>query len=104
MGNDVDVASILILQRCAVIEPDALTEAIVNRNLEMVKVLLENDADVHAETDFGGPHPIYEYCARVLQTLETYHESFGTAHSLYELEKMREINKLVMDKKEKTTI
>ena len=68
---------------------------------------LENDADVHAETDYGGgerPQPIYEFCAQRLQTFETGHERDGTDYSLSNLEKMREINRLVMDKKEKKNI
>ena len=67
---------------------------------------LENDADVHAETRLeGGPKPIYEFCAQQLQEIETGHKRNGTGYfSLNNLEKMREINKLVMDKKEKTTI
>merc|ERR1712098_876680 len=44
--NDVAVASVL-LRRGAVIETDALAIAILGRNPEMVKILLENGADVH---------------------------------------------------------
>ena len=66
---------------------------------------LENGADVHAETRRGGgPQPIHEFRAQRLQFFETEHERDGTARSLAKLEKMREINKLVMDKKEKTNI
>merc|ERR1712098_394157 len=68
--NDVDVASAL-LQRGAVIEPNALVNAIADLNPEMVKILLENDADVHAETNYWGrPMPIHEYCAQKLQRFE----------------------------------
>ena len=66
---------------------------------------LENGADVHAETRFwGGPKPIHEWCAQRLQEFETEYER-GTGYCrLDNLEKMREINKLVMDKKQKTTV
>ena len=93
---------------------------------------LENGADVHAETDYWGggrPQPIYEFCAQRLQEFETEHER-GNAHHLNrfmsfvrcvcknlkrntntdyslpvsDLEKMRIINKLVMDKKKKRNI
>merc|ERR1712098_935121 len=101
-GNDVDAASIL-LQRGAVIEPNALAEAIWNLNPEMMKFLLENGADVHAETDLGGrPMPIYEFCAQGLQRVETRYERGTVYYSLSDLQKLRVINKLVMDKKEKT--
>jgi len=98
--KDIDIVSIL-LQRGAVIEPDALEKAIVDFNLEMVRILLENGADVRAEIDCYEvrPKPIYEYCAQRLQRLEGY-----GCYSLENLEKMREINKLVMDQKEKTII
>jgi len=100
--NDVD-ASRALLQRGAVIEPEALAETIAELDLEMVKILLENGADVHAETRYGGgPMPIYEFCAQELQDFETGYER--GYYSLDEVEKMREINKLVMDKKEKTNI
>merc|ERR1712098_62673 len=96
--NDVDAASIL-LQRGAVIEPDALARAIFHIYPEMVKILLENGADVHAETDLGGrPQPIHEYCAQRLQFIET------RRFTKDNLERMREISKLMMDKKEKTNI
>merc|ERR1712098_100809 len=100
--NDVDAASVL-LQRGAVIETGALATAIVNVYPEMVKILLENGADVHAETDWGvRPQPIHELCAQKLQIFETEHERDGTGYfSLDKVEKMREINKLVMDQKEK---
>jgi len=67
--------------------------------------LLENGADVHAETDYWGGEtmPIHEFCAQELQRFETEYER-GTGYSLDKMEKLREINKLVMDKKEKTTI
>merc|ERR1712058_111048 len=69
--NDVDAASIL-LQRDAVIEPKALAEAIFHLYLKMAKILLENGADVHAETVFGGRTiPIYEFCAQLLQDIES---------------------------------
>merc|ERR1712098_626156 len=84
----------------AVIETDALADAIYDRNPEMVKILLKNGADVHAETHYEGrTMPIHEFCAQELQEIETEHERLGTARSLDNLEKMREINKLVMDKK-----
>jgi len=102
LNNDVDVASIL-LQRGAVIEPAVLAGAIRSLYPEMVKIFLENGADVHAETLYlGVPMPIHEYCALKSQRVETkYDEGY---YSLDKVEKMREINKLVMDKKEKTTI
>merc|ERR1712098_166308 len=100
--NDVDVASAL-LRRGAVIEPSALASAIRNLDLEIVKILLENGADVHAETLYLGVlMPIHELWAHLLQEFET--EYKRGCYSLDKLEKMREINKLVMDKKEKTTI
>merc|ERR1712098_573104 len=103
--GDVDAASIL-LRRGAVIDPDALATAILELNSEMVKIFLENGADVHAETRRGGrPQPIHELCAQRLQEFETLHERDGTGYySLDKLEKMRVINKLVMDKKEKHLI
>jgi len=102
--NDVDAARIL-LRRGAVMEPEALADAIWYRNPEMVKILLENGADVHAETHWEDiPMPIHEFCAQGLQRVETQYERIGTAPSLNNLEKLREINKLVMDQKEKTTI
>merc|ERR1712098_984208 len=98
-----DVASTL-LRRGAVIETDAFADAIWHLYPEMVKILLENGADVHAEIDWRGKTmPIHELCAHRLQEFETEYER-GTARSLDNLEKMREINKLVMDKKAKTTI
>merc|ERR1712098_325475 len=102
--NDVEAASAL-LRRGAVIEPDALARAIWYLYPAMVKILLENGADVHAETRFWGgePMPIHELCAQGLQRVETEYER-GTARRLDNLEKLREINKLVMDKKEKTDI
>ena len=64
----------------------------------------ENGADVHAETDYwGGPGPIHEICAQRLQEFETEYER-GTGFSINRLEKLRNINKLVMDKKKKTNI
>merc|ERR1712098_544141 len=99
--NDVDAASTL-LRRGAVIEPEALADGIRNLDPEMVKILLENGADVHAETHWEDkPMPIHEFCAQGLQRVETEYER-DTAHSLDNLKKLREINKLVMDKKEKT--
>merc|ERR1712098_591693 len=100
--NDVDVANILLL-RDAVIEPHALANAIFDLQLEMVKILLKNGADVHTETSLiGKPMPIHEFCAQRLQMVETvHHEGY---YSLDNLEKMKEINKLVMDQKEKTNI
>merc|ERR1712098_277614 len=98
MHNDVDAASVL-LQRGAVIEPEALAIAIFYRKPERVKILLENGADVHAETYYWGgiPQPIHEFCAQRLQTFETGYERDGTGYfNLDELEKMREINKFVM--------
>ena len=66
---------------------------------------LENGADVHAETDYwGGPQPMYEFCAQKLQRFETEYKRETGYYTLDKLEKLREINKLVMDKKEKTTI
>ena len=66
---------------------------------------LENDADVHAETDYGGETmPIHELCAQKLQRFETEYERETGWFSLDEVEKMREINKFVMDKKEKKNI
>merc|ERR1712098_337791 len=100
LGNDVDAASIL-LQRGAVIDPDALALAIYDPNPEMVKIFLENGADVHAETDLGGRQPIHEFCAQHLQTFETEYKRGNTAYSVDKVEKMKEINKLVMYKKEK---
>merc|ERR1712098_397681 len=101
LWNDFDVASVL-LRRGAVIEPDALARAIFDRKPETVKFLLENGADVHAEIGWGGrpgeTMPIHEYCAQDLQKFETGHERGW--YSLKTLEEMREINKLVMDKKE----
>merc|ERR1712098_544750 len=71
MKDDVDAAKILF-QRGAVIETKALERPIRNLDPEMVKILLENGADVHAETDLGGrPMPIHELCAQKLQTFET---------------------------------
>merc|ERR1712098_444899 len=68
--NDVDAASAL-LQRGAVIETEALAETIDLLYSEMVKIFLENGADVHAETDYGeGPQPIHEFCAQKLQSYE----------------------------------
>merc|ERR1712098_7860 len=88
----------------AVIETDALADAIYDRNPEMVKILLENGADVHAETHYEGrTMPIHEYGAQKLQTFETGYERGNTFYSLDKQEKLRKINKLVMDKKEKTT-
>merc|ERR1712098_649536 len=102
--NDVDAASVL-LQRSAVIEPVALAFSIDRLYLEMVKILLENGADVHAETDLGGrPQPIHKFCAQQLKEIETGHERGNAFYSSSDLEKLREINKLVMDQKEKTTI
>merc|ERR1712098_555058 len=103
--NDVDAASAL-LRRGAVIEPNTLAEAIFDLNPEMVKIFLENGADVHAETDYYGrvPMPIHELYAQKLQIFETEYERRNTAHSLDKVEKMREINKFVMDKKEKKNI
>merc|ERR1712058_189037 len=102
LNNDADVAKVL-LRRGAVTE--ALATAIVNLNPEMVRILLGNGADVHAETDLGGgPQPIHEYCSQKLQEVETGHERGNAFYSLSDLEKMRDINKLVMDQKEKTTI
>merc|ERR1712098_75010 len=69
LNNDVDVASIL-LQRGAVIESAALAGAIRSLYPEMVKILLENGADVHAET-LGGRPQIHELCAQHLQIFET---------------------------------
>ena len=61
---------------------------------------LENGADVHAETRYGGgPMPIYEFCAQKLQRCETEYERETGWYSLSDLEKMREVNKLVMDQK-----
>jgi len=97
--NDVDVGNIL-LQRGAGNEPRALASAIANLRLELVKILLENGADVHAESGWG--EPIHEYCALCLQMFEKEHDEGYT--SLYDLNRMKGINKLVMDKKEKTTI
>merc|ERR1712098_730224 len=99
--NDVDVASTL-LRRRAVIGPLALAYAVSRCNPEMVKILLENGADVHAETIYSGvPMPIHECCAQRLQYFETEYKRGNTAYSLYEVEKLKEINKLVMDKKRK---
>jgi len=99
--NDVDVASML-LQRGAVNETDVLEEAIFDCNVEIVTILLESGADVHAEVDFGGgPTPIYEWCA---QYLLFYEEENANYSSVHELERLKKINKLVMEKKEKTTI
>merc|ERR1712098_691112 len=96
--NDVDVASML-LQRGAVNETDVLEEAIFDCNVEIVTILLESGADVHAEVDFGGgPTPIYEWCA---QYLLFYEEENANYSSVHELERLKKINKLVMEKKEK---
>lgn len=104
LRNDVDAASIL-LKRDAVIEPIALASAIRDLKPEMLNILLKNGADVHAETDWGEvPMPIHEFCAQHLQIFEAFHERDGTARSLDKLERIREINKLVMDQKEKTNI
>merc|ERR1712098_609584 len=95
--NDVDVASML-LQRGAVNETDVLEEAIFDCNVEIVTILLESGADVHAEVDFGGgPTPIYEWCAQYLQ----FEEENANYSSVHELERLKKINKLVMEKKKK---
>merc|ERR1712098_865558 len=101
--NDVDAASAL-LRRGAVIEPRALANTIWDPNPEMVKILLENGADVHAEYRWGGPQPIYEFCAQQLQEFETEYERRNFYFSLDKVEKLRVVNKLVMDKKEKKNI
>merc|ERR1712098_581754 len=102
--NDVDAASIL-LRRGAVIEPDALARAITYLSLEMVKILVKNGADVHAETDLGRrPQPIHEFCAQELQAYETEYKRGIGYFSFSDLEKMREVNKFVMDQKEKKNI
>merc|ERR1712098_425853 len=99
--NDVDAASAL-LRRGAVIEPDALARAIWYLYPAMVKILLENGADVHVETDFGRrPQPIHEFCAQELQAYETEYKRGIGYFSFSDLEKMREVNKFVMDQKEK---
>merc|ERR1712098_241043 len=103
-SNDVDAASVL-LQRGAVIETDALADAIRTLYPEMVKILLKNGADVHAETLYGGRlKPIHEFCAQRLQEIETGHEKGNAFYSLDKVEEMREINKLVLDQKKKTNI
>merc|ERR1712098_589176 len=89
-----------------------LADAILGRCPEMVKILLKNGADVHAETRWlGETMLIHEFCAQRLQKIETENEraycplnsEFSKikrgCYSLDNLEQMREINKLVMDKK-----
>ena len=66
---------------------------------------LENDADVHAETDYGGETmPIHELCAQELQRFETGYKRGTGYYSLDKVEKLRIINKFVMDKKENKNI
>merc|ERR1712098_411701 len=82
MYNDADAASTL-LRRGAVIEPRVLAGVILELNPEMMKIFLENGADVHAETDYWGElQPIYELCAQRLQEFETEYERDGTGYSL----------------------
>merc|ERR1712098_321561 len=99
--NDVDVASIL-LQRDAVIEPISLERAIDDLNLEMVKILLKNGADVHAELNWMlRPQSIHEYSAQQLQAFETYHERDENGwYSFDNLERKKKINKLVIERKD----
>merc|ERR1712098_692200 len=96
-NNDVDAARILLQrQRDAVNETKALRGAIVLKKLEILEMLLENGADVHAETDLGNETiTIYECSAHVLQTCKFNYEAGNDFCSLYELERMQKINKLV---------
>jgi hypothetical protein len=68
--NDLDVAKVL-LQRGAGNETNALERAISDRNMKMVTIFLENDADGHAPYGLR----IHKWCARYLSQFELLHRS-----------------------------